>query len=41
MQNLGNSVGDSEKFQNEISKLGDNLQALNNMYSNMLNAMNK
>ena len=41
MQNLGNSVGDSEKFQNEISKLGDNLQALNKMYSNMLNAMNK
>ena len=41
MQNLGNSVGDSEKFQKEISKLGDNLQALNSMYSNMLNAMNK
>ena len=41
MQNMGNSVGDSEKFQKEISKLGDNLQALNSMYSNMLNAMNK
>jgi gliding motility-associated protein GldL len=41
MQNLGNSVSDSEKFQNEISKLGDNLQALNKMYTNMLNAMNK
>ena len=41
MQNMGNSVGDSEKFQKEISKLGDNLQALNQMYSNMLNAMNK
>ena len=41
MQNLGNSIGDSEKFQNEIAKLGDNLQALNKMYGNMLNAMNK
>tara|TARA_B100000161_G_C33472247_1_gene378557 strand:+ start:70 stop:684 length:615 start_codon:yes stop_codon:yes gene_type:complete len=41
MQNMGNSVSDSEKFQIEISKLGDNLEALNKMYSNMLNAMNK
>jgi gliding motility-associated protein GldL len=41
MQNMGNSVGDSEKFQTEISKLGSNLEALNRMYANMLNAMNK
>ena len=40
MQNMGNSVGDSEKFQIEISKLGANLEALNKMYANMLNAMN-
>jgi gliding motility-associated protein GldL len=39
MQNMGNSVGDSEKFQSEISKLGANLEALNKMYANMLNAM--
>ncbi len=40
MQNMGNSVGDSEKFRVEISKLGENLESLNKMYSNMLNAMN-
>jgi gliding motility-associated protein GldL len=39
MQNMGNSVGDSEKFQVEISKLGANLEALNKMYANMLSAM--
>ena len=38
MQNIGNSVSDSEKFQIEISKLGANLEALNKMYTNMLNA---
>ena len=41
MQNMGNSVSDSEKFQVEISKLGTNLEALNKMYANMLSAMNK
>tara|TARA_Y200000002_G_scaffold109859_1_gene90022 strand:- start:5997 stop:6608 length:612 start_codon:yes stop_codon:yes gene_type:complete len=41
MQNMGNSVSDSEKFQLEISKLGTNLEALNKMYANMLSAMNK
>tara|TARA_B100000925_G_scaffold267832_1_gene228584 strand:- start:30 stop:641 length:612 start_codon:yes stop_codon:yes gene_type:complete len=41
MQNMGNSVSDSEKFQAEISKLGDNLEALNKMYSKMLSALNK
>lgn len=39
MQNMGNSVSDSEKFRVEISKLGENLESLNKMYSNMLNAM--
>ena len=41
MQNMGNSVSDSEKFQVDISKLGTNLEALNKMYANMLSAMNK
>ena len=41
MQNIGNSVSDSEKFQVEISKLGANLEALNKMYTNMLSVMNK
>ncbi len=41
MQNIGNSVGDSEKFTNELASLGENLQSLNKMYSNMLNGMNK
>ena len=27
MQNMGNSVGDTEKFQQEISRLGENLAA--------------
>ena len=36
---MGNTVGDSEKFRVEISKLGENLESLNKMYSNMLNAM--
>lgn len=41
MQNIGNSVGDSEKFTNELASLGENLQSLNKMYSNMLKGMNK
>lgn len=41
MQNMGNSVGDTEKFQQEISRLGENLAALNKVYGNMLTAMNK
>ena len=39
MQNMGNSVSDSEKFQAEISKLGDNLEALNKMYSKMIRSL--
>ena len=41
MQNMGNSVGDTEKFQQEMAKLGDNLAGLNKVYGNMLSAMNK
>lgn len=41
MQNLGNTVGDTEKFQQEISRLGENLSSLNKVYANMLNAMSK
>ena len=41
MQNMGNSVGDTEKFQQEIARLGENLAALNKVYGNMLTAMNK
>ncbi len=41
MQNMGNSVGDTEKFQQEIALLGENLAALNKVYGNMLTAMNK
>ena len=41
MQNMGNSVSDTEKFQQEIARLGDNLASLNKVYGNMLNAMNK
>ena len=41
MQNMGNSVSDTEKFQQEIARLGENLESLNKVYSNMLNAMNK
>jgi gliding motility-associated protein GldL len=41
MQNMGDSVGDTQKFQQEISRLGDNLAALNKVYGNMLTAMNK
>ena len=41
MQNMGNCVGDTEKFQQEIARLGENLAALNKVYGNMLNAMNK
>ena len=31
MQNMGNSVSDTEKFQQEIARLGDNLASLNNL----------
>lgn len=40
LNNLGASVEDTKRYKNEIAKLGDNLSALNNVYGNMLTAMN-
>jgi len=40
MENLGNSVEDSEKLASEISKLTANIGNLNTVYGNMLSAMN-
>ncbi len=40
LQNLQSSVDDSKKFQEQVSSLGDNLEQLNKVYGNMLNAMN-
>jgi len=40
LQNLQASVDDSKKFQEQVSSLADNLEQLNKVYGNMLNAMN-
>ena len=40
LQNLQSSVEDSKKFQEQVSSLADNLEQLNNVYANMLTAMN-
>ena len=40
LQNLQSSVEDSKKFQVQVSSLAENLEQLNSVYSNMLNAMN-
>ena len=40
LQNLQSSVEDSKKFQEQVSSLSDNLEQLNKVYANMLNAMN-
>jgi len=40
LQNLQASVEDSKKFQEQVSSLADNLEQLNKVYGNMLNAMN-
>ena len=40
LQNLQESVEDSKKFQGQVSSLADNLEKLNKVYANMLNAMN-
>ncbi|MDA9656355.1 gliding motility protein GldL [Flavobacteriales bacterium] len=40
LQNLQSSVDDSKKFQQQVASLADNLEALNKVYGNMLNAMN-
>ena len=40
MKDLTDSAGDSKKYREQIAKLNDNLTALNNVYGNMLAAMN-
>jgi gliding motility-associated protein GldL len=40
MKDLSDSAGDAKKYREQISKLNDNLAALNNVYGNMLTAMN-
>jgi hypothetical protein len=40
LQNLQSSVEDSKKFQEQVSSLANNLEQLNKVYGNMLNAMN-
>jgi methyl-accepting chemotaxis protein len=40
LQNLQASVEDSKKFQQQVANLAENLESLNGVYSNMLNAMN-
>jgi gliding motility-associated protein GldL len=40
MKNLSDSAGDTTKYREQITKLNENLSALNNVYGNMLSAMN-
>ncbi len=40
MKDLTDSAGDTRKYREQITKLNDNLSALNNVYGNMLAAMN-
>jgi gliding motility-associated protein GldL len=40
INNLNDSVSDTQRYKEEISKLAVNLTALNTVYGNMLNAMN-
>ncbi|MFN5183615.1 MAG: gliding motility protein GldL [Bacteroidota bacterium] len=40
MKNLNDSVDDTRKYRQEMSNLSNNLNALNNIYGNMLTAMN-
>jgi gliding motility-associated protein GldL len=40
MKDLTESAGDTKKYREQITKLNDNLTALNNVYGNMLAAMN-
>ncbi|MFO7879222.1 MAG: gliding motility protein GldL [Bacteroidales bacterium] len=39
MENLENTVDDTKRFRDEVSRLGSNLSALNTVYGNMLSAM--
>ncbi|MDA3909795.1 MAG: gliding motility protein GldL [Bacteroidales bacterium] len=40
MSDLNNTVEDTKRFREEVSKLGNNLAAMNTVYGNMLSAMN-
>ena len=40
VKDLSESAIDAKKYRDQISKLSDNLSALNNVYGNMLSAMN-
>ena len=40
LQNMADAVDSSEKFKNELAQLTGNLKALNQVYGNMLTAMN-
>jgi DNA repair ATPase RecN len=40
MSNLQSTVEDTNRFRDEVSKLGNNLSAMNAVYGNMLSAMN-
>jgi gliding motility-associated protein GldL len=40
MKDLTESAGDTKKYREQITLLNDNLSALNNVYGNMLSAMN-
>lgn len=40
MKDLTDSAGDTKKYREQISQLNENLKALNNVYGNMLAAMN-
>ena len=40
MKDLSESAGDTKKYREQITKLNDNLSTLNNVYGNMLTAMN-
>lgn len=40
MKDLTESAGDTKKYREQVTKLNDNLSALNNVYGNMLSAMN-
>jgi gliding motility-associated protein GldL len=40
MGDLSGSAGDTKKYREQVSKLNENLASLNNVYGNMLSAMN-
>ena len=41
MKNLNDSVDDTRKYKDQIAQLSSNLESLNTIYGNMLNAMRK